>query len=117
MKYIEFVRPHGHQHPKSIELDDRRERLYQLCIEHKDGELFTYEDCGAFINLCFEARVDVSDPDKPGEEIETHDVVCEIVSHECMRDRQRRLDAWAMTIAKAADHLGIYIPADKLDAA
>lgn len=112
MKYIEFMRPHGHQHPKHIDLDDRSEKLYQLCKDRPEYKGFSYENCGAFINLCLSADVDVSDPDEDGEEMETMDVVCEIVSHDCMADRQRRLDAWAMVVAKAADYLNIHIPED-----
>lgn len=107
MKYIEFVRPNGVQHPKSIELDDRTEKLYQLCSKHPDSNGFTYEDCGTFINLCFNAYVRGDDVECPS--CDPEDVVCKIVNHECMNDPQRRVDAWAMTVAEAADYLNIRV--------
>lgn len=100
MYYTEFVRPHGQQHMKRIELDERSEALYQLVAKHPDAGRFTYEDCGRFINLCFEAQVDVGiDGDS---DWEVMDVVCECVQEHDMPQ------AWQTVVAQAADHFGIH---------
>ena len=100
MEYIEFVRPHGNRVDQSISLDARDEKLAQLCLEHEDGIKFTYENCGQFINLCFEAVWE----DEDGES-EIQDVVCEAVPNSTNIKA-----AWSMTIAKAADYLQIHVP-------
>ena len=106
MKYIEYRRPDGWQLPKHIDLDDPFEKLYQLCTDQPSFKTFTYEDCGTFINLCCEAEVDVSDPDQPGVEMETQDVVCDVCAHGDMQQ------AWAVAITKAAQYFGIDIPSE-----
>ena len=100
--YTEYVRPNGHQVPKSIELGDEWEKLYQLCCQHPMARGFSYEDCQTSINLCFAASVYVSDPDEDGEEMDTIDVVCEVIPYEYNIER-----AWQEVIAKASRYLKV----------
>ena len=102
MLYVKFTRPNGEQECREFNFDDPKlESLAVACLAHKDGVQFTYEDCRGFINLCFEARVDVSDEDEPPD-IQALDAVCEIFPIEA-----DPLESWTKVIKKAADYLGI----------
>jgi hypothetical protein len=105
MNYAEFCRPRGRQENRIALLNERDEKLAKLCVEHELGCRFTYEDCGQFISLCFEALVDTGIVGGDEPDYEVQDVVCEI--------GPRGSDitaAWSMTIAKAADYLQIHVP-------
>lgn len=104
MRYVELRRPNGDRVNMETMLSERDEKLAQACLDHERGSMFTYEDCGTFINLCFEAEIKLFFEDGESE-TEVADVVCEVVPLNAVM-----ADEWSKVIAKAADILAIHVP-------
>ena len=98
MDYIQFIRPDGQRELKSVQLSDKLEADAKWCQEFEDksigarGLRFTLEDCGPFINVCFEAEVTVLGC------TETVDLVSEIFHEVTESD-------WEFVITKAKTRL------------